>query len=52
MADVILYGQKGGKKQLRTEIILWDRDWTVPKGVTSVNVRLFGGGGGGGAVYC
>ncbi|HOR12275.1 MAG TPA: hypothetical protein PKX46_00005, partial [Clostridia bacterium] len=38
----------GGKKQLRTEIILWDKDWTVPEGVKSINVRLFGGGGGGG----
>ena len=37
----------GGKKQLKTEIIVFDTEWTVPAGVKSVDVMLFGGGGGG-----
>ena len=31
----------------RTIIITSTQNWTVPEGVSSVNVRLFGGGGGG-----
>lgn len=34
-------------QKLVTEIILYDQDWVVPDGVTSVNVRLFGAGGSG-----
>lgn len=47
MGQAYICRRGGGKKQLRTEIILWDQDWVVPKGVTSVAVRLFGGGGAG-----
>ena len=38
----------GGAKRLITEIIMWDQNWVCPKGVTTINARLFGGGGGGG----
>lgn len=41
----------GSKKRLITEIITADQDWTVPEGVKSINVRLFGGGGAGGTSY-
>ncbi|NCB04482.1 MAG: hypothetical protein EOM69_03045, partial [Clostridia bacterium] len=40
-------GGVGNKKRLFTELILESRLWTCPDGVTSVNVRLFGGGGAG-----
>lgn len=36
------------KPVLKTEVITKTQTWTVPDGVTSVNVLLFGGGGGGG----
>ena len=36
------------KPVLKTEVITKTQTWTVPDGVTSVNVFLFGGGGGGG----
>ena len=37
------------KPVLKTEVITKTQTWTVPDGVTSVNVFLFGGGGGGGS---
>lgn len=37
------------KPVLKTEVITKTQTWTVPEGVTSVNVFLFGGGGGSGA---
>ena len=37
------------KSVLKTEVITKTQTWTVPDGVTSVNVFLFGGGGGGGS---
>lgn len=36
------------KPVLKTEVITKTQTWTVPDGVTSVNVFLFGGGGGAG----
>lgn len=38
----------GEKKELTTDIITFTQNWTVPKGVKTVVVRIFGGGGGGG----
>lgn len=40
-------GGAGNKKRLFTELILESKLWICPDGVTSVNVRLFGGGGAG-----
>lgn len=37
------------KPVLKTEVITKTQTWTVPDGVTSVNVFLFGGGGGSGS---
>ena len=36
---------------VKNEIILDNRTWTVPVGVSKIQVRLFGGGGGGGGGY-
>ncbi len=40
----------GKKKRLITEALPWSQSWTVPPGVYSINVRVFGGGGGGGTM--
>lgn len=47
MGEALITRRGGsGKKRLITEILTWSQKWKCPEGVTSINVRLFGGGGG------
>lgn len=41
----------GPRKSMVTEIIAATQEWTVPAGVKSISVRIFGAGGGGGQRY-